>query len=115
MKVLYIEPGKHPVVKEIDGSLESMQELVKGSIQALYPYDDLVAIVCNDDGDDPTLNRVLRDEDGEIYDIIRGPFFICGLNYDNFDSLSDSFLKKYTELFDHIDRFYSIGGHIAIL
>ena len=37
------------------------------------------------------LNRALRDEEGEIYDIIAGTFFICGAPPDNekFTSLTD--------------------------
>lgn len=41
MRVLLVEPGKRPVLKEIDGSLKSMQEIVGGTIQALYPLRSL--------------------------------------------------------------------------
>ena len=47
MKILVVEPMKTPTVQEIDGSLRSMQELVGGTIQAVYPFDDPVALVCN--------------------------------------------------------------------
>ena len=47
MKILVIEPEKNPVVKEIDGELESMQKVVGGSIEAVYPFDDPVALVVN--------------------------------------------------------------------
>ena len=47
MNVLVVEPMKKPYPKEIDGSLESMQELVGGTIQAVYPFVDQVALVCN--------------------------------------------------------------------
>ena len=36
MKILVVEPAKAPKVKEIDGSLESMQEIVGGYIQAIF-------------------------------------------------------------------------------
>ena len=42
-----IEPGKKPEIKEIDSSLEGLQALVGGYIQAIYPYEDPVGIVCN--------------------------------------------------------------------
>ena len=35
---------KPPTVQEIDGSLESMQRIVGGDIEAVYPFDDPVAI-----------------------------------------------------------------------
>jgi hypothetical protein len=47
MEVMAVEPGKHPYIKNIDGSLESMQKIVGGMIQAVYPFEDLVALVCN--------------------------------------------------------------------
>lgn len=47
MKILLIEPGKKPMGKEINGSLESMQEAVGGLIQAVYPFEEEVALVCN--------------------------------------------------------------------
>ena len=50
MRILLVEPGKKPVVREIDGSLKSMQELVGGTIQALYPFEEPVALICNDEG-----------------------------------------------------------------
>ena len=40
MKILVVEPLREPYVKEIDGSLESMQKIVGGLIQAIYPFDD---------------------------------------------------------------------------
>ena len=92
MIVLAIQPGKMPEQVELDGSLESMQAFVGGSIQAVYPFSDPVAIVCNDEGKLMGLehNRALRDEDGNIYDILCGPFFICGLGEEDFTSLPEA-------------------------
>ena len=50
MRVLIIEPRKCPHVAEIDGSLKSMQEIVGGYIEAICPFADKVAIVCNEEG-----------------------------------------------------------------
>ena len=50
MRVLVVEPERRPEVKEIDGSLRSMQEVVGGWIQALFPFDEPLALVCNDEG-----------------------------------------------------------------
>lgn len=80
MRILLVEPGKRPVLKEIDGSLKSMQEIVGGTIQVLYPFEEPVALICNDEGKllGLPLNRALRDEEGRIYDVIAGTFFLCG-------------------------------------
>ena len=90
MKVLMVEPGKVPYETEIEGGLESLQEAVGGSIQAVYPYDDPVALICNEEGKlmGLPLNRSLTDENGEIYDIIAGNFILTGLSEDNFGDLS---------------------------
>ena len=50
MKILVVEPGKHPYEKEISGTLKEMQEIVGGPIQAIYPFRDKVGVVCNDEG-----------------------------------------------------------------
>lgn len=47
MKVLIVEPGKTPCAAEIPAGLETLQEIVGGLIQALYPFEDLVAVICN--------------------------------------------------------------------
>ena len=71
MRVLVIEPERRPEVREIDDSLKAMQEIVGGLIQPIYPFDEPVALVCNDEGKLMNLpaNRGLRDENGQIYDI----------------------------------------------
>ena len=71
--VLIVEPGKEPYVKEIDSGLESLQHEVGGCIEAIYPYEDPVALVCNEEGklEGLPLNRALRDEDGDIYSFLK--------------------------------------------
>ncbi|MBQ6088546.1 MAG: DUF3846 domain-containing protein, partial [Firmicutes bacterium] len=75
MRVLICEPGMLARAAEIGTSLEDLQRAVGGLIQAVYPFDDPVAIVCNDEGkiNGMPLNRALRDDKGNVYDIIAGP------------------------------------------
>ena len=47
MNVLMVEPGKAPYEMQISDDLQSMQALVGGYIQAVYPFEQLVALVCN--------------------------------------------------------------------
>ncbi len=77
MKILVVEPGRRPVRAELDGSLKAMQTVVGGRIQALYPFDDPVALICNEEGGllGVPLNRSLRDQTGKINDAIAGIFF----------------------------------------
>ena len=50
MRILFVEPNADPRAIEIDGSLASMQALVGGLIEAVYPFSDPVALICNDEG-----------------------------------------------------------------
>lgn len=47
MKILFVEPGKEAQPAEIHGDLKEMQAIVGGQIQALYPWEDPVALICN--------------------------------------------------------------------
>lgn len=103
MKILVIKPLETPVVCEIEPTLKAMQEVVGGYIEALYPFEESVALVCNEEGKllGLPLNRALRDEDGRIYDVVAGTFFLCAAppNSDEFASLSDAEITHYTALF----------------
>ena len=77
--------------------LRTLQQLVGGDMQAVYPWSkDDVALICNDSGkvDGLPLNRSLED-----YDIIAGNFFICGFSGEKFCSLTDKQLRHYEKLF----------------
>lgn len=50
MNVLMVEPGKAPYVTDIGNDLRSMQQAVGGYIQAVYPYEEAVVLVCNEEG-----------------------------------------------------------------
>ena len=115
MEVLLVEPGKEARIAEIGDGLKSLQAAVGGWIEAIQPFDDPVALVCNDEGKimQMPLNRALRGEDGKIYDAIAGPFFICGLGEDDFCSLPKELQGKYMEKFRWPEKFLSIGGSIV--
>lgn len=115
--VLAVEPEKAPYVKEIDPGLESLQQEVGGDIQAIYPFPEPVAIVCNESGklDGLPLNRVLRDEEGNAYDIIAGTFLVVGLTEEDFGSLSPELIQHFTERFKQPETFARINGYIVVL
>ena len=118
MKVLLITPGAAPQVREIEHALNAMQELVGGTIEAIYPFDDTVALVCNDEGKllGLPLNRAIRDPaTDQVLDIIAGTFFICGLSEDDFASLSDEQIQRYIQIFRHPEAFIQSDSQIVIL
>ena len=222
IKVVLVEPGKLARPAEIPAILEGMQAVVKGSIEAFYPFEEEVCIVCNEegkitgmplnravyseeiitdmsygemtrkfheiessrtgqhltgyivfsqesfkepfseeartyvvssdnkafipgmggysiygsalDGSDPCvrLERYMRAEHGgengwkiercymkeserEMVEIIAGPFFICDCSGENFSSLNEDQLKKYTEMFKQPERFARVNGEIVAI
>lgn len=96
MKVLMVEPGKSPYAAEIESGLKSLQAAVGGDIQAVYPYEDPVALICNDEGKlmGLPLNRALFDDDGHVYDIVSGNFLIVGLGEEDFTDLSPDLMRN---------------------
>ena len=115
MRVLVVEAGKLPVVREIDGSLESMQKIVGGLIQAVYPFEEPVALICNDEGkiNGLPMNRQIR----EIDDIVHGTFFLCTVPADSerFASLSDEQIKRYAERFHFPEIFLPLGDDLVLV
>ena len=117
MTVLLIEPEQYPRKVEIGRELKDLQEAVGGYIQVTYPFDDLVGIVCNEEGkvDGLPLNRALRDDEGKIMDVIAGSFLVVGLTEDDFGSLSPELMQKYEEQFHQPEVFVHMGKGIMAL
>ena len=119
MRVLVVEPERRPEVKEIDDSLKEMQGIVGGYIQSIYPFEEPVALVCNDEGKlmDLPANRGLRDENGQIYDIVFGTFFLCGApaDSDHFTSLTQEQIEQYRKMFYIPEMFWGMDGRIVCI
>ena len=115
MNVLMVEPGKAPYETQIGDDLQSMQAVVGGYIQAVYPYKEPVALICNEDGklNRLPLNRALRDSDGDIYDIIAGNFFIARLGQNDFTDLPHELAERFAEQFRQPEMFMRVDGKIV--
>ena len=112
MDVLIVEPEKAPRMASITGDLNSLQQVVGGYIEAVYPYDDPVAIVCHEEGKliGLPLNRKLED-----YDIIAGTFIVFELGEEDFDSLTPELAEKYREKFADPEIFMKMGSRIVAI
>ena len=106
MRIIVVEGGKRPYEAELEHDLESMRRCVGGNIEVVYePGGRDAALICNDEGKllGLPLNRALRDEEGEIYNVIAGSFFVCGAPPDSesFTSLMDEqvdyWLKRFAK------------------
>ena len=111
MQVLIVRPGKYPEKAVIDGSLNSMQSIVGGSIELVYPWEERIVLVCNEEGLllNLPVNRFLY----EIDEPIMGTFFICGQGDENLIGLNDEQIKRFGQRF-HYPQIVEISD-IAIL
>lgn len=107
MNVLVVEPGMTPYEKEVHG-LSEMQAVVGGYIEAIYPYEEMVAIVCNEEGllMDLPFNRSMDGGYGGVF----GTFFVCGLSEDSFCSLNPEQMKFFKERFKHAEILLGVAG-----
>lgn len=116
ISIVLVEPGKYPKLVEIEDTLEAMQETVDGYIEEYMPYDDEVAIVCNEEGkvNGLPLNRAVYGENKEILDVIAGKFFIAyaPIEAEKFQSMPKDLARKYLEKFKYPERFYQTENGI---
>ena len=90
MNVLLVKPFMYPQAVQIGCELENLQKAKE-------------------------LNRALRDDDGDIYDIIAGDFLVVGLGEDDFCSLSPELMKQFEEHFHQPETFVRMGRSIMAL
>lgn len=111
MDVLVVEPGYAPYEKSING-LDEMQATVGGLIQAIYPYDEQVAIVCNEEGllHGLEFNRSVPGGYGGVV----GTFFICGLGEEDFCSLTPEQMEKYRKEYHKAEILIGARGNEPI-
>ena len=101
MKILEVRRGEVPDLKEIDGGLKSMQAVVGGYIEAIYPFDDDIAVVVNEEGKITGLppNRFLVYKKQNYVEPLCGTLFLCGLKKDSFADIPKKLVDKYTKVF----------------
>ena len=112
MTVLMVEPGYAPYEKIIPNTLRAKQELVGGLITAIYPYEEMVAIVANDEGIllNMDFNRSVEGGYGGLF----GPFFVCGLTEDDFCSLPPDQIERFKKKFHKAELLLGVRGNDLI-
>ena len=118
MNVLVVEPGYLPYEKEIPDTLDSdehlraLQEIVGGFIEAIYPYEEEVAIVCNEEGliNGLPFNRSVPGGYGGVF----GTFFICGLGEEDFCSLPPDLMERFKKEFKNSEILLGFDGNEAV-
>ena len=120
ISVLLVEPNKYPKMIEIDDTLEAMQAVVGGDNEEYMPFEDEVAIICNEEGkvNGLTPNRAVYEENSrEMLDIICGKFFIAYAPFEaeRFQSLPPDLAEKYREKFKYPERFMRVNNEIVAI
>ncbi len=119
IRVILCKPNERAQVIEIEDSLEAMQETVGGWIEEYMPFEDEVAVVCNEEGKlmGLPLSRAITDEDGRLQDIIAGDFFLAyaPVNSEKFLSMPPELEKKYLEKFDLPESFRGDGRGVMVI
>ena len=116
--VLVVEPGKAPYTKEIGDDWRAFQAEVGGAFQIVYPGYDPVGLVCNDDGKllGLPMNHGLRDDAGDLYDVIAGTFFLVGLGGGGTTvSLTEEQIRKYEQRFHDPEQFIKVNGKLVCI
>lgn len=118
---IVVDFERKPKVVKIEKALDAYRNAVGGWIEVLYPFEDNVGIICNEEGKMLQLppNRALylegelRDR-GELYDVIFGKFLIVGLTEEDFGDLSEELQKKYLARFAAPEFFFNINGELRV-
>lgn len=116
MTVLVVEPRQAPRICEIPTGEDGLSDVVGGRITATYPFEDMVALIYNDDAKDMgmELNRALYDGRGKIYDVVPGTFVIAGLGESCFTSLPEDMIDKFTRRFQTIEVYAQVGNRTVM-
>lgn len=114
---LVVEPKKAPYLKEIIAELNVLHDEVGGYIQVVYPWKEPVALICDDDAklNGKELNRALRDEEGQIYDVVAGNFLLVGISEDDFTSLDSDLVHQFTKRFELPEIFIRTEDKIVVI
>lgn len=102
IRVVVVKPMEKPQTVWLDSDLSSLQAAVGGSIEVVYPFgDDPAVLICNEEGKLLHLppNRLLKDECGNAHDVLCGTFFIMGVGEEDFISLTDAQVSRYSEMY----------------
>ncbi len=116
LDVLLVRPGEFPHKAQIGSELDDLQLAGGGYMQEVYLGED-AGIICNEEGklNGLPMNRALRDEDGQLYDIVAGDFLVVGLGEEDFTSLSPEQMEKYEKQFHSPEAFVKMGRGWVVL
>lgn len=107
IRVMVVRPMEAPRMEMVENSLDGFYGLIGcDMIEVVYPFEDRVALICDEEGKyRKGPNRALKDRYGNMYDVVFGTFFVCGIKGSDFASLPENLEDKYMERFGEIERY----------
>jgi len=119
----YVRVASERWDRQFNGELDDIPDeyRITGSGEATE-RDSTIAVLVVEPGKEPyvkleglPLNRALRDEDGDIYDVVAGTFLVVGLTDDSFGSLTVEQMQKFSDLFKVPEQFVKLGDKIVAI
>lgn len=100
IRVMVVRPGKQPKMELLENELKPLQEAVGGYLEWIGLGEDAI-LLCDEEGKMKGLepNRHIGD------DIVCGTFLICGVEGENFASLTKEQEEEYGERFSQPEDF----------
>lgn len=110
MCILKVTNGKATKI-DTDLELKTLQSLVGGDIEVVYPFDAPVALICNEEGKVNGLSpNFALSYQNKVYDVVVGECLICGLSEESFDSLVEELATKFVNLFNNARTGIVVAG-----
>ncbi len=96
MRVLLVCCEKEPRILYVPHELSELQRLVGGMIEVVEPFDDDIALVCDENGrsNGKPVNRIISDH----MDVC-GDFFLCGYGETGLEDMPEAKAFKYAAMF----------------
>lgn len=103
IKVLLVEPFDKPKIITIENNYQAISEIIYGDVDEYMPFEDDVALLCNAGGKRLSLSasHIVTDTETDKTELIYGSFILVGASEfdDEYHSLDDNLIDKYTDLF----------------
>jgi hypothetical protein len=107
IKGLLVNIGEKPVAVEFENTYKNLCRFVEGRLEAVY-LDRNICLFCNEEGKLLGLDGNRNLSNG---DVIAGNFIIVGDNGEGENiSLTDNQIEKYSERFEHIERYICVNN-----
>lgn len=111
--VLLLEPGQIAKPTLVNNTPAAMRQLIGGNFEAISLPDGGI-LLCNEDREfiAHRQNRVIKDDAGEVLDVLVGTGLICGCKDGEFVGLTIDQMKRYKNTFQYPQKILRRNGKV---